>query len=149
MATTGPFLYEGLFLMNPSAGGDLAGALGFIREILERANAEVLTIHRWDDRKLAYPIRGQKRGTYILAVFRVNGVQIANIERDCNLSEQVIRALMTRADHLGETEVAGLIEAGKRAQTEVKLRATGEGRGAAGATGAAEQREEQPAEANA
>lgn len=142
MATTGPFLYEGMYLMSPTASGDLAGSLAFIREILTRAGAEILTIQKWDDRKLAYPIRGQKRGTYILALFRVNGVQIANIERDCNLSDQVIRNLMTRADHLGETEIDSIIKGGERTATEVKLRAPGDNRPAG-----ADDTEEVPAEA--
>jgi small subunit ribosomal protein S6 len=122
-SSSGPYLYEGLFLMSPSAGGDLAGSLTFVREMLERAGAEILTVQKWDDRKLAYPVRGQKRGTFILALFRVNGVQIANIERDCNLSEQVSRALMTRGDHLGETEIASIVQAGDKTAAEVKLRA--------------------------
>lgn len=122
MADLNAALYEGLFLMSPSAGGDLAGAVEFVREMLDRAGAEILTIQKWDDRKLAYAVRGQKRGTYILALFRVGGVQIANIERDCNLSEQVSRVLITRGDHLGETEIESIVNAGEKTATEVKLK---------------------------
>lgn len=134
-------LYEGLFLMSPAAGGDLPGSIQFVREMLERAGAEILTVNKWDDRRLAYAIRGQKRGLYILALFRVNGVQIANIERDCNLSEQVVRVLMTRADHMGETEINTALSADERTATESKLR------GPAGEGESADEPEE--AEANA
>ena len=126
--------YEGLFLMSPAASGDLPGSLQFVREMLERAGADIQAVNKWDDRRLAYAIRGQKRALYILAVFRVAGVQIANIERDCNLSEQVIRVLMTRADHMGEAEIEAAKQVGERTQTEVKLRAPG----AAGTPGDAE-----------
>ena len=115
-------LYEGMFILNQQAvAADFAGCVEFVREVFRRAEAEVLVLRKWDERKLAYPIKGQKRGIYILVYFRSRGVQIANIERDCNLSEQVIRAMITRADHIGETEIE---LAGKDADLslEVKLR---------------------------
>lgn len=106
MADPTPRLYEGLFLFNPSAvNSSAATAIQLVRELLERQNAEVVSLARWDERKLAYEIKGQKRGLYVLAYFRVNGKLIANIERDVELSEQFIRSLIIRADHVGETEL--------------------------------------------
>lgn len=99
-------LYEGLFLLNHQhSSADLGGCLDFLKEVFNRAEAEVLILRRWDDRKLAYEIKSQKRGVYVIAYFNSRRSQIANIERDCNLSEQVVRTLIIRADHLGETEL--------------------------------------------
>ena len=99
-------LYEGMFLYSIQAiNGELNVALEHTREILERAQAEIVALSRWDERKLAYEIKGQKRGLYILAYFRVRGTQVANIERDVNLSEYLLRCLILRADHMGEIEV--------------------------------------------
>ncbi|MEM6552437.1 MAG: 30S ribosomal protein S6 [Planctomycetota bacterium] len=114
MADTTPRLYEGMFLVNLQAlSGDLDGALQEVRSMLDRAGAEVLTLGRWEERKLAYPVAGQKRGVFLLSLFKVEPVQIANIERDCNLSDAVLRVLMTRADHMGEVELEAALEAGK------------------------------------
>ena len=100
-------LYEGLFLLNSATiGSDLNKGLAFVREILSRASADVEAILKWDDRRLAYEIEGQKRGLYLLAYFRVSGGQIPNIERDITLSEQALRCLILRADHIGEAELA-------------------------------------------
>ncbi|MEM9884136.1 MAG: 30S ribosomal protein S6 [Planctomycetota bacterium] len=110
-----PKLYEGLFLMSqPAITAGLGSAIDTVRGMLDRAEAEVVTLVRWEERKLAYPIDGQKRGTFLISLFRVAPTQIANIERDCNLSEDVLRVMMTRADHMGETEIA---EAIKQAET--------------------------------
>ncbi len=99
-------LYEGLFLMNNAMiGSDLTKAVQFVRGILDRASAEVDSISKWDDRRLAYDIKGQKRGLYLLAYFHVSGGQIANIERDVTLSEQALRCMIIRADHVGEAEL--------------------------------------------
>ena len=98
-------LYEGLFLLSAQASGDLAGSMQHVKDILDRAEAEIISLRKWDDRKLAYAIKGQKRGTYILAYFNARGTQIANIERDCNLSELIARVLMVKPEHMAEAEL--------------------------------------------
>src|SRR5262249_30854153 len=47
----------------------------------------------------------QKRGTYIIAFYEGPGASVAAIERDVNLSEDIIRVLVTRADHLSQKEM--------------------------------------------
>ena len=125
--TAAATLYDGLFLMNPQAvGTDLAGAIERVREILQRHEAEIVSIRKWDDRRLAYPIAGQKRGVYILALFRVAGQAIARIERDCHLSEEVARVMVIRGDHLGEVEIEQEKKAAETTQAEAQLREAGE-----------------------
>ena len=111
MSDSTPVLYEALFLVNQSAlATDSEGATAHVQEMLDRAEAETLTLTRWDERKLAYPIEGQKRGTFLIAYFKARPTQIANIERDCNLSEQVLRVMFIRADHMGEAELKLALE---------------------------------------
>jgi small subunit ribosomal protein S6 len=99
-------LYEGMFLLNQqTVASDFAGCVQHVKDILARAEAEVLVLSKWDERRLAYEIQGQKRGTFFLSYFRARSTQIANIERDCNLSEMITRVLMIKADHIGETEL--------------------------------------------
>lgn len=120
-----PRLYDGLFLVNmPMLGGDLNAALELIRGILEKAECEIITLGKWDERKLTYAIDGQKRGTYLLTYFKAVPTQIAQIERDCNLTETVSKFMMLRADHVGEAEMTLAIEADKDAQVAASLQAT-------------------------
>ncbi len=120
-------LYEGLFLINQqSIAGDLASALGYVREILDRAKAEIVSLRKWEERRLAYAIKGQKRGTYILALFNIQPTQVSSIERDCNLSDQVLRAMIVRADHMGELEINQASQAAEKTDAEVRLRAAGD-----------------------
>jgi len=115
-------LYEGMFLLNmQTLGGDFHAGLNHVRDMLERAEAEVLSLRRWDERKLAFTIRGHKRGTYVYSLFRVNGNQIVNIERDCNLSDQILRAMILRADHMGDIEIEMELKAESEKQLESKL----------------------------
>jgi small subunit ribosomal protein S6 len=100
-----PRLYEGMFLLSPGAGTNLGEAIDHLKELFDRAGAEVVSLRKWDDRKLAYPIRGQKRGMYVLAFFKATPSKLVNFDRDCNLSEKIIRSIVLKADHLGEAEM--------------------------------------------
>ena len=123
MAETRINLYEGMFLLNQQlAGADFAASLQFVKDVFTRAEAEVLVLRKWDDRKLAYPVKGQKRGIYVLAFFKARSTQIANIERDCNLSEHVIRNLILKADYVGDVEIE-LAKKEADINLEAKLRA--------------------------
>jgi len=96
----GQRLYEGMFLLSQGVAADLHGAIEHIDGLFARANATVVAMKKWDERRLAYEIDKQKRGVYILAYFTGPGDAVASLERDCNLSENIMRALFTRADHM-------------------------------------------------
>ena len=50
-------LYEGLFLLDSvEATADWQGTIGAIERVLERAGAEIVTIKKWDERKLAFEL---------------------------------------------------------------------------------------------
>ena len=117
------YSYEGLFLFPQSAVADLQSASDHVMEILNRAGAEVISFKKWDERRLAYEIKGNKRGLYFLVYFKAKGAKLTNIERDCNLSEKLLRAMITRADHV-LPDVMQAAEGRQQLADEIKLRAT-------------------------
>ncbi|MBI1375457.1 MAG: 30S ribosomal protein S6 [Phycisphaera sp.] len=138
MADNRPRLYEGMFLINPTAvNSSLTACTETVNEILTRANADIKSIHKWDDRKLAYPIKGQKRGIYMLAYFETAPDQLAHIERDVSLSDIVLRAMVLRAEHVGETELGLAAESQKETEAEAALIASGEAAAVASRTSTA------------
>lgn len=90
--------YEAMFLMEPSLVTDLPAAEAEINRILERAQAKVIGLNSWGERKLAYPIRHRKRGLYILSYFESAPDKITGIERDVQLSEKAVRVLVLRRE---------------------------------------------------
>jgi len=99
-------LYEGMFLIDSSqAGADWDGIMAVIRTILEKAGAEIDSIRKWDDRRLAYEIKGKSRGTYILSYFRVDGEMIQDIEKSVRLSEKIMRVLILTAEQLRPEDI--------------------------------------------
>ncbi len=115
-------MYEAMFLFPQTATADLAGALDHVESILGRAGAEIVSICKWDERRLAYDIKGNKRGLYFLVYFKADRAKIAGIERDCNLSEQLLRAMVLRADHVPTEEIEAA-DGRTALADEIKLRA--------------------------
>jgi small subunit ribosomal protein S6 len=91
--------YECMFLLDTNkVSGDVPTAAKQLHGILEKNQAEVLASRQWDERRLAYPIKGHKKGLYYLTYFRTEGKNLVNIERDCALTEMILRALVLKID---------------------------------------------------
>ena len=78
-----------------------------VEEMITSKGGEVLISRLWEDRKLAYPIRGQRKGTYWLIYFRANPGQIKNLNRQCEINENILRQLVLKVHpHLEEPILA-------------------------------------------
>jgi len=98
--------YEAMFLLPASFATELENAQKLVRGMIEHHAGEIIVLKKWDERKLMYEIKGNKRGLYLIAYFKAPGTAVAAIERDVNLSDQVLRVLITMADHLNAEEMA-------------------------------------------
>lgn len=101
--------YEGMFLLdNQVVRADWRQAKALVTDLLAKNGAKVLCARRWDERKLAYTIRGRTRATYLLTYFEVDGPALNGMRRDFELDERVLRYLMLRVDAVpaGELEKA-------------------------------------------
>ncbi|MBI5434201.1 MAG: 30S ribosomal protein S6 [Planctomycetes bacterium] len=99
-------LYEGMFLLdNQVVRADWKSAKNLVADLVKKNGGEVSTIRRWDERRLAYAIRGRRRGTYYLTYFKAAPEAITAIRHDFELEERVLRYLVLRVETLPETEV--------------------------------------------
>ena len=97
-------VYEAMFLLGPS-GADAEKGVAMCRGMIEKHGGSIKVIKKWDERKLAFEVNRQKRGTYVVAFFDAGPGAISPLERDVKLSEDVLRVLVTRAEHLNEAEM--------------------------------------------
>ena len=113
--------YEGMFILDPTKySRDPEQVTTAIGEMITNAGGELLASRVWDERKLSYPIRGFKKGVYWLTYFRMEGPGIAQLERQCQLSDEILRQLVLKLDsriadaimqHITESESAAATEA--------------------------------------
>jgi len=94
-------LYEAMFLVDSAlAASEWKGVNDTIEQILAKADAEIVSMKKWDERRLTYDVDGKSRGTYILVYFRCDTDKITDIERAVRLSERIMRVLVLRTDRM-------------------------------------------------
>lgn len=103
--------YEVMFILdsnvytrNPSAVSEK------IDKMITDLGGEVLASRLWNEQKLAYPIKGRFKGTYWLTYFRLDGSQLRNFTRACQLNDSILRHLTVRVD---ERLINTLVDAAK------------------------------------
>jgi len=65
--------------------------------------AKILSSRRWDERRLAYAIKGQHRGTYLLVYFSADTQAVAGIRRDMQFNEALLRYLLLECEEVPQT----------------------------------------------
>ncbi|TVM04090.1 MAG: 30S ribosomal protein S6 [Candidatus Brocadia sp. WS118] len=96
-------MYEGLFLLdNAHASLEWDTVVKHIHDILQKNGAEILKTEKWGEKKLAYKIKGHKRGTYLLIHFNAKYSAIPAIKRDFQLSDYIVRSLIVKDDKIEE-----------------------------------------------
>ena len=54
--------YEAMFVFDPALASEWTAVETEVNRLLERAGATLVVCKKWDDRKLAYEIKGRRRG---------------------------------------------------------------------------------------
>jgi len=97
--------YEGMFLVD-TGQSDFETSCQPIRTVLDRGEADVLAMKPWDERRLAYEIAGRRRALYVLTYFNIDPMRITELERDIQLNDEIIRALLLRKDGITDEVIA-------------------------------------------
>ena len=92
-------VYECLFILdsNRYARDTQAVAQG-ISDMVTSNDGEILVTRLWNEQKLAYPINGNRKGTYWLTYFSMEGTSLSSFERSCSLNDNVMRNLTIKVD---------------------------------------------------
>jgi small subunit ribosomal protein S6 len=77
---------------------DQAGVSSQIPGMVQKFGGQMLANRLWEDRRLAYPIKGHRKGTYWLTYFRLDSAQLSALNRQCQLNENVLRHLFLKVD---------------------------------------------------
>ena len=101
-------VYEGMFILDANRyGRDPEGVSRQIATIIQDAGGEILVSRLWEERRLAYPIKGHRKGVYWLTYFRLKSEKLVEIQRRVQITEEVIRTLLLKVEpRIVETLVA-------------------------------------------
>lgn len=91
--------YEMMFILRPDLNQEqINKQMHKYRDLLKNEGAEKISMEVWGKRRLAYPIDKFNDGIYILTYYTGDGTQVATVERDMRLGEDVIRYLTIKHD---------------------------------------------------
>ena len=84
--------YESIFIVHPEVvGDDQTTIIEKYKTILSDQGAEVLKVENWGVRTLAYQVKKQSKGCYVLMIFDAEPTVIAEFERRMRIDEMVIK----------------------------------------------------------
>lgn len=97
--------YEAMFLVDSAKGGSaFPEVIDHIGGILERYDADIERIEKWDERELCYPIEDVEKGIYILTYFYMPPEQVNDMRDAVNLSEEIMRMLLLEEPKVSEPQ---------------------------------------------
>jgi small subunit ribosomal protein S6 len=110
--------YEIAILYDPDLEIDLEKATSRVEKIFTDNGATVKNADNWGKRKLAYPIKKHETAVYVIYTVEVPGPNVAKIESTLNITDEVIRFLITRPDlkAIAKAEAAKAEKAKKAAE---------------------------------
>lgn len=92
-------VYEGMYILDSNRySRDQTGVAGQIPDMVQKLGGEMLASRLWEERRLAYPIDGHRKGTYWLTYFKLDSGKLADLTRQCHLSESIVRTLFLKVD---------------------------------------------------
>jgi small subunit ribosomal protein S6 len=126
--------YECLFLLDPTkTATDMEGVKGNLHQIIEKYGAQILASRKWDDRKLAYPIRGHKKGIFHLIYFKCDSLKIAEMDIDFRINEYILRHMVSLIDPKWEQEMLAVAKDDQRMALQLMHEESPEGGASPGA----------------
>ena len=90
--------YELMLVLRPDAPDDKASAvIDRTTRYVVSAGGQIVKVAPWGRRRLAYPIDRHREGSYHIIVFEAPAEAILELERSLQITEEVLRYLVTRA----------------------------------------------------
>jgi small subunit ribosomal protein S6 len=89
--------YEILYIVRADLDDDkVQDIIKRVNTLIEKAGGSVERTNVWGKRKLAYEVKHQKEGSYILQDFQIGPDRVPELEAALKITEEVLRHLVVR-----------------------------------------------------
>jgi len=95
--------YEMMVALKPLLPDDLRKELHkeFV-DMIQKDGGEILDVDVWGKRYLAYKIKGHNEGYYIVYNFKVSPDKVAEIKRQMQLKQEILRFMIVEVEDTGK-----------------------------------------------
>jgi small subunit ribosomal protein S6 len=89
--------YEVLYIVRADLDDDkVQDAVKRVNTLIERSGGTIERTNLWGKRKLAYEVKHQKEGSYVLQDFLLDPDKVPELEASLKITEEVLRHLIVR-----------------------------------------------------
>jgi small subunit ribosomal protein S6 len=91
--------YELVVIFDPTLEEEaLDKELSKITSLIEKEKCVVTDVDKWGIRKLAYPIKKQENGYYMIIYFKGNSSIVSELDRVNKINDKILRHLIVKSD---------------------------------------------------
>jgi len=89
--------YEVLYIVRADLEDDkVQDAVKRVNTLIERSGGQIERTNLWGKRKLAYEVKHQKEGSYVLQDFQLDADRVPELEAALKITDEVLRHLIVR-----------------------------------------------------
>lgn len=100
--------YETIFIINPSIESeDIEKVIEDTQNLISGSGGTVIRVDKWGKKRLAYEVKGNRDGYYVLVNFEAEPQFIQRLGRYYGLTEEIIKYMTLRAEELAEGRSVG------------------------------------------
>ena len=90
--------YEVMFIAKPLEDAEVDPIAEFVSNLIKKNGGNVEKVDRWGKRHLAYPVKKQADGNYVLINFEADPEVIKEIDRVMKIQDDILKHLIVKID---------------------------------------------------
>ena len=90
--------YEVMFIVNTANEEVIQAAVKLVQDTITRIGGTVVKVDEWGRRHLAYEVKHQNEGYYVVVEFEADPAQITELDRIIKIHEEIIRHIIVKQD---------------------------------------------------
>jgi len=90
--------YEVMFIVNIANEEVIQAAVKLVQDTITRIGGTVVKVDEWGRRHLAYEVKHQNEGYYVVVEFEADPAQITELDRIIKIHEEIIRHIIVKQD---------------------------------------------------
>ncbi|MBQ8676846.1 MAG: 30S ribosomal protein S6 [Alphaproteobacteria bacterium] len=99
--------YESVLIARQDLGtSQVSSLVDSLKDVVTRQGGEVVRVDNWGLKNLAYRIKKNRKGHYVLLNIEAPATAVAEYERVMRVNEDIIRYMTVKVDEFSETSAA-------------------------------------------
>ena len=90
--------YEVMFIAKPLEDAEVDPIAEFVSNLIKKNGGNVEKVDRWGKRHLAYPVKKQADGNYVLINFEADPAVIKEIDRVMKIQDDILKNLIVKIE---------------------------------------------------